>query len=490
MHEITRTNSSLLVKPPIPGLLHAIGYLHRDFRSQENEWKTVGQVQDQTYQTLPGYFQRAVGFCRERGIPFTVSDQRKRPELVLSRIELAEQRLSGQQFVEELDPQENGLLVGPCGIGKTHVIKALLEAAPVQKILITTDDIGGAMQLHSDLERLLPHLQIGLWCSRRKTLPRRIMVATVDSLQNLDQSKQAKDKQLTLGNFEMWIADEVHTLPSARRLQVLTGIRAPLRYGLTATPQRKDGADFLLEGYFGPAQSVVGHNEGAARNEVCPVRVYLFPVPRIPSACKLSPESQDWRITAFGIVHYAPLHHYIGRIASMLPHDGGHIIFADWIKYSQVLHKVVPQARLLHGRLPFNKIQEIKSELQSRSSSCVIATDIIQKSFNAPPVKYVTMAALGSAAEKVQRIGRATRFVEGKGIAQVHDFIHLQHPALFQASLKSLAEYLKQGWEVKLMATPETLDELLRRHPYLGKQRLQQAREILLPLCSSKNLKL
>jgi superfamily II DNA or RNA helicase len=486
MHEIIRTNSSLLVKPPIPSLLHAIGYLHRDFRSRENEWKTVGQIHHQTYQTLPGYFQRVVRFCQERDIPFRVSDQRKRPELMVGRIELAEQRLSGQQFVEELNPQENGLLVGPCGIGKTHVIKALLEAAPVKKILITTDDIGGAMQLHSDLEKLLPHLQIGLWCSRRKTPLQQVMVATIDSLSNLDQSRQAKASQLTLADFAMWVADEVHTLPSTRRLQTLTGIRAPLRYGLTATPQRKDGADFLLEGYFGPAQSVVGHNEGAARHEVCPVRVFLFPVPRIPSLCRLSPESQDWRITAFGLVHYTPLHHYIGRIASMLPRDGGHIIFADWIKYSQVLHKVVPNARLLHGRLPFHEIQEIKSELQSKPSSCVIATDIIQKSFNAPPVKYVTMAALGSAAEKVQRIGRATRYVEDKGAAQVHDFIHFQHPALFQASLKSVAEYLKQGWKVNLMATKETLDDLLRRHPYLGEKQRQQAQEKLLPLCSEK----
>jgi len=481
---VTRTDNSLLVTPPVPGLVHAIGYMHRHF-GKENEWKTAGQIAGNRYHTLPGYFSRVTTFLRERHIAFSVEDKRKRKPLQVERISQEEQRTSGVQIINELDPQENGLVTGPCGIGKTHTIKALIEAAPCQKILVTTDDIGGALQLQSDLEKLLPSQAIGIWCSKRKSQPRPITIATVDSLRSLATYGPAQTKQLALGDFEMWIADEVHTLPSPSRLEALTLIRAPIRYGLTATPKRKDGADFLLEGYFGPIQSDVAHEVGAARGEICPVRVCLFPVPRIASVCKLDPSSQDWRITAFGIVHYQPLHYYIERISRLLPHDGGHIIFADWTKYGRLLHKRLPQAKVLHGKLPLGEIQQIKSHLRERRDVCVITTDVIQKAFNAPPVKYVTMAALGSPAEKIQRIGRATRSLEGKSFAQVHDFIHFQHPTLLHASLASVRTYLEQKWKVQFMGTTIELKNMLARHTYLGNDSLKKAQSLLEPLCLS-----
>jgi len=457
MVTITRKNTTVSVAPEPPGLYSHIGYLHKLFQSKDEEWKALGQSSAGIFTTLPGFFHRIVTWLDGRNIPYEVVDKRKARILDTTQIDIESQRETGKLLIEGLNKKENGIIVGPCGVGKTHVIKAILESQN-DTTLITTDDIGAATQLFDDLTKLLPHKKIGIWCSRKRTKPEKILITTNESIKAVDTNSIFEKAGLTLAKYNTWIADEVHTLPTPAILPYLAKIKANIRIGLTATLQRKDGAHLLLEGYFGPVLSTLSHSEGVEMGGVAPVNVCIFPVPYINSECRRLPaDCTDWRITAYGMVHYRPLHHLITSIHNLLPKDGGHIIFAEWAKYCEILKKQIPGSESLHTKKGPAAVNQIKERIKSGNLQCVIATDLIQKSFNAPSIKYITMAALGSSAEKIQRAGRATRILEGKTNAQVHDFLHLQHPILFQASIKMLKVYEDLGWKPKIMAEAKDL---------------------------------
>ncbi|HWG44572.1 MAG TPA: DEAD/DEAH box helicase family protein [Gemmataceae bacterium] len=52
--------------------------------------------------------------------------------------------------------------------------------------------------------------------------------------------------------FGLLIFDECHHLPGPSYMEAARGSLAPFRLGLTATPERQDGQEFLLEGLIGP----------------------------------------------------------------------------------------------------------------------------------------------------------------------------------------------------------------------------------------------
>lgn len=470
---ITRKNKTLSVNPDQKGLYESIGYFHNHFQQADQEWKPLGRSNNGIFVTLPGMFHLVTNWLNERGISYIVNDQRTKRIWDKDNVDIESQREAGKILLDALEDGENGILLGPCGVGKTHVIKGIIQGTNVEKVLITTEDTGAAEQLYNDLRRLLPDSKIGIFYSRKKSLPCPITIVTSDSIKSLAANQMYIDKGFALKDFQMWIADEVHTLPTPSILASLPLIHAPIRYGLTATLKRKDGAHAVIEGYFGKVLAEITHEEGVTLGNVAPVKVFIFPVPYIKSACKLRPEDKDWRIPVLGLAQYKPLHFLIAEIAKMLPKDGSHIIFAQWEKYCKRLQKNIPKSKVLHGKMPLQVIYGIKQQLKTSKDSCIIATDLIQKAFDAPSVKYITMAALGSSADKIQRAGRATRVLEGKEHAQLHDFLHLHHPILFLNSLKAIEEYSRLGWKPRLLMSKEDIHKLTIDNPILGQHAIK-----------------
>lgn len=487
---ITRRDKTLTVTPAPPGLYEHLGYHHTSFNnergglSSQREWKNLGKSGTNGFVTLPGYYSDVVDFLGAKKIEFTVNNKRKiipwRPDWV----DMSDQTEIGKRFLNAIQEGVNGLLIGPCGVGKTHIIKGLIEGLQAEKILITADDIGGAKQLRDSLRTLLPDEQIGIWCSEVKDVPKKITITTNSSIKAIAMNPAFAKAGLSLADFEVWIADEVHTLPTPAVLPYIAQIKAPCRIGLTATLKRKDGADYLLRGYFGEVIEEVSYNEAVEGKRVVPVKVFIFPVPYIQEACpKLSAKDEDWRVISMGLVHYKPLHAIIKGIQERLPKDSQHIIFAQWYKYCEILKKRLKPANalVLHAKQPISQIEGIKRRLKEGEPGIVITTSLIEKAFNAPTVQYVTMAALGSRSDKIQRAGRASRIFEGKTHAQVHDFLYLHHPTLLKASIGSIKAYKELGWDVKLMITKADFKLMVEKHsPRLGSY--SELLETLLPL--------
>ncbi len=134
-----------------------------------------------------------------------------------------------------------GLVVLPTGAGKSHVAVMAIEARP-RPTLVVAPTLELVRQWY-DLLRTTFGCEVGVVGGGSHEV-RELTVTTYDS---------AWLHMRHFGNrFGMVVFDEVHHLPSESYAAAARQCLAPFRLGLTATPERADGREALLEQLVGP----------------------------------------------------------------------------------------------------------------------------------------------------------------------------------------------------------------------------------------------
>ncbi len=167
-----------------------------------------------------------------------------------------------------------GVIVLPTGTGKTRV-----ALAAIGEILKPTLVVVPTIELMEQWRRAILRYfkaSIGFYGGGRKEI-KCITIATYDS---------AYINAEILGNrFMLAIFDEVHHLPSPGYRQIAELLAAPLRMGLTATPEREDQAHLDLNYLVGPIvyrrKVVEFSGKYLADFDVVTVRVKLSDVERM-----------------------------------------------------------------------------------------------------------------------------------------------------------------------------------------------------------------
>jgi len=143
---------------------------------------------------------------------------------------------------------KQGVVVAPCGAGKTEVaLAAIAEVGERALILVHTDRL---LKRWLDVlpDRLgLPKRDIGVFSGNMKRVEGcPVVVGMMQSVKNRIQ----KDPSF-MSNFGMLVVDEAHHAPCMTLTDIVDSSPARWRVGLTATPKRKDGMEFLLWDLFG-----------------------------------------------------------------------------------------------------------------------------------------------------------------------------------------------------------------------------------------------
>jgi superfamily II DNA or RNA helicase len=136
-----------------------------------------------------------------------------------------------------------GVVVLPTGAGKTVVAFQALAEVPVRTLVIVPT-IELLRQWRAGLIETAgaPADQVGVVGGGERS-PRAITVMTYDS---------AAMPRRRLSEFGLLIVDEVHHLPAPTYRAIAEKAVAPWRLGLSATPERSDGAHYDLATLIGP----------------------------------------------------------------------------------------------------------------------------------------------------------------------------------------------------------------------------------------------
>ena len=359
---------------------------------------------------------------RQKMDPDFVQDPGLWPEIVDERnqhpVEIpftGELRNYQQVFVEGALFLECGVLVAATGAGKT--VSAIALAARLgQRTLILVKSIVLAIQWKNAIKQFtgLDAGQIG--GNTKHTEGAQFTIGIVQTLINRDCS---------LLDYGLVIADECHNAPASQFYQVLNQLNARYKYGLSATPQRRDSLEFMIFAALGEISAVI--EEDQLCGKVLPVEVRTMEI-------AFDDEVSDWN----GFINILIDDNYRNSLIIRLAQEQTRptLILCAQVRHCELLTTMAQEAGLepllIHGQLPA-KLRTERMAL-AHSASLVIGTaQFLSEGVDVPSLEVLIFAAPMSAVidkegspaatKLIQSIGRCRRPYPGKVRAKVIDIV-------------------------------------------------------------------
>ncbi|MFI9384021.1 DNA repair helicase XPB [Kutzneria sp. NPDC052558] len=175
------------------------------------------------------------------------------------------QRLAAQSFWAG----GSGVVVLPCGAGKTLVGAAAMAEAQATTLILVTNTVAGRQWKRELVARTsLTEDEIGEYSGERKE----IRPVTIATYQVITRKTKGEYKHLELFDSRDWglvIYDEVHLLP-APVFRMTADLQSRRRLGLTATLVREDGREGDVFSLIGPKRYDVPWRDIEAQGWIAP----------------------------------------------------------------------------------------------------------------------------------------------------------------------------------------------------------------------------
>ena len=245
------------------------------------------------------------------------------------------------------------------------------------------------------------------------------------------------------------IADECHNLPASQAYTVMNGLNAKYKYGLSATPQRRDNLEFMIHGAVGGIVSEIEAHE--LEGKVLPVNVKSIHVPFN------SQHIESWTEFLNCLVDNEERNQMIVRKAIAASKKMGTIILCSQVRHCEILADLVAEyeeyALVLHGQLKTKDRAERMAK--AAEAQLIIGTlSLLSEGIDLPHLSALIFASPVSASidkenptatRLIQSIGRCRRPFKGKSKAFVLDLVD-NHPFGKSAYYKRNSIYKQQGF--------------------------------------------
>jgi DNA excision repair protein ERCC-3 len=310
----------------------------------------------------------------------------------------------------------SGVLVLPCGAGKTVIGLAAMVQAGTRTLVIATSVSAARQWIAEALDKtsLTPY-QVGEYSGHRKDV-RPLTVATYQILTwaqpgvAADADEELAHPHLSLLDREPWglvVYDEVHLLP-APVFRATARIQAIRRLGLTATLVREDGREEDVFSLVGPKRFDAPWKELEAQGWIAPatcteVRVGLGDELRLRYA--EAPQQLRYRLAATAPAKLKAVDRIMDR------HVGDRILVIG--QYLDQLRQVAAHlgAPLVTGQTSQAVREERFQQLRDGDIDLLVVSKIANFSIDLPEANVAIQlsGAFGSRQEEAQRLGRIIR---------------------------------------------------------------------------------
>ncbi|MEC8895513.1 MAG: DNA repair helicase XPB [Planctomycetota bacterium] len=357
----------------------------------------------------------------------------------------------------------SGVVVLPCGAGKTIVGMGALAAVGKETLILTTNVTALRQWRRELLEKTtLTEDQVGEYSGEVK----QIRQVTLSTYQMLTYRKSKVDdfehfKLFFENKWGLIIYDEVHLLP-APVFRFTAEIQATRRLGLTATLIREDGKEKEVFSLIGPRKYDVPWRslEGGgwiADAECVEVRVELDP--ELKEDYQVAGRRGKFRIASENPAKMEAIKNLVRR------HADDHILILG--QYLDQLQLVADElgAPLITGKTP----QQTRDELYGGFRSGEIRTLVVSKVGNFAVdlpdanVAIQISGTFGSRQEEAQRLGRILRPKQNSGCAVFYSLVTRGSGIAASSREQEFAEkrqlfLTEQGYPYRIMEAEELVE--------------------------------
>ena len=335
-----------------------------------------------------------------------------------------------QNAVEAVLRAKNGILVAPCGSGKTQMgLEAVARIGGKTLWLTHTTDL-----LTQSMNRAkqcfgLPASEYGTITAGKVNIGNTLTFATVQTASNIDLS-QYRDE------WDVVVTDECQKVagsPTKMMMfyKVLSALSARYKIGLTATPYRADGLERCMFALLGDVIHEVP--QSAVAGNTVPVRVKFVNTGYTPDIDDITDGD--------GTLNYAKLISditgnkdrnavIVGEI-QRAAQNGGVLVLSDRLQHLDALERVVHGSGQRTARLGITSTKaekerraRILTDLNNGALNVVFATyKLAKEGLDVPNLRTVVFATpQKDKTTVIQSAGRVARKADGKDFGMVIDF--------------------------------------------------------------------
>ena len=311
------------------------------------------------------------------------------------------------QAVANFFDHGSGVVVLPCGAGKTLVGAGAMATSKTTTLILVTNTVSARQWRAELLKRTtLTENEIGEYSGQVKEI-KPVTIATYQILTARRKGEYAHLALLDALDWGLVIYDEVHLLP-APVFKLTADLQARRRLGLTATLVREDGREGDVFSLIGPKRFDAPWKEIEAQGFISPakcfeVRIDLPQQERLEYAA--SADDTRYRLAATAPAKLEVVKQLVAK------HEGESIlVIGQYLDQIDEL-AIALDAPSLTGSTPVDERERLYHEFREGRLKVLVVSKVANFSIDLPEasVAIQVSGSFGSRQEEAQRLGRLLR---------------------------------------------------------------------------------
>ena len=302
----------------------------------------------------------------------------------------------------------SGVVVLPCGAGKTLVGAAAMARAKATTLILVTNTVAGRQWRRELLARTsLTDDEIGEYSGEKKE----IRPVTIATYQVMTTRRGGEYRHLELFDSRDWgliVYDEVHLLP-APIFRLTADLQSRRRLGLTATLIREDGREGDVFSLIGPKRFDAPWKDIENQGWIAPadcmeVRVTLTDAERMTYA---TAEAEDRYKLAATARTKLPV---IRAVVDKHP-DDQILVIGAYLDQLDDVSEALDGAPIIQGSTPNKERERLFDEFRRGEQRVLVVSKVANFSIDLPEAAVAVQISgtFGSRQEEAQRLGRVLR---------------------------------------------------------------------------------
>jgi DNA excision repair protein ERCC-3 len=301
----------------------------------------------------------------------------------------------------------SGVVVLPCGAGKTLVGAAAMAKAEATTLILVTNTVAGRQWKRELVARTsLTEDEIGEYSGEKKE----IRPVTIATYQVITRKTKGEYRHLELFDSRDWgliVYDEVHLLP-APVFRMTSDLQSRRRLGLTATLVREDGREGDVFSLIGPKRYDVPWRDIEAQGWIAPaecveVRVTLTEAERLAYATAEAEER--YRLAATAHTKTAVIKSIVDKYAGEQT-----LVIGAYLDQLEELGAEL-DAPIIQGSTRNKEREALFDAFRKGEISTLVVSKVANFSIDLPEASVAIQISgtFGSRQEEAQRLGRLLR---------------------------------------------------------------------------------